>query len=89
MALVRKKGRRPTTYVGLEDMRARIAGEVQQRQAFLAEAQEALDDCDRTILLLYPNGDPRSIEATRYQRHSLGRRRALRKTMLANLCVPK
>jgi len=65
-------------------MRARLAGEVQQRQLLLAEAQEALDDCDRTILRLHPNGDPGRIPAIQYQpvRLHIGRRGALRGTVM-------
>jgi hypothetical protein len=85
MALEKRRGRRPSTLKGLAEMRARLAGEVQQRQGFLAEAQKALDDCDRTIVRLHPNEDPQSIHTIRYQKHFLDRRGALRKTLLAIL----
>jgi hypothetical protein len=85
MALEKRRGRCPSTLKGLAEMRARLAGEVQQRQGFLADAQKALDDCDRIILRLFPKEDPQSIHTLRYLKHFVNRRGALRKTMLAIL----
>jgi hypothetical protein len=66
-------------------MRARFAGEVQRHQAALNEALSQLSDCDRTILLLFPDGAPARIPAVRAWKNFLGRRGALRKTLLAIL----
>ena len=85
MELLKRRGRRPSTFVGLASMRARVAGEVQLRQALLAEAQGLLDDCDRTILRLYPNGAPQRIPSVRAWKYFSGRRGTLRTTLLTIL----
>ena len=83
MAEQKRAGRRPSTFVGLADIQARLTADVQRLQSSLTEAQQALDDCNRTMLRLYPNGDPGP--AIRSWHHFRNRRGSLRRTLQAIL----
>ncbi|MER2538711.1 MAG: hypothetical protein ABTQ26_05675 [Azonexus sp.] len=80
----------PSYLKGLAETRARAAAEVQRYSALaaevqlrLAEAQAALDSCDRLIVRFDPRLDPTTIEPIFAHKGRYGKHGALSNTVLA------